>query len=138
MAHQTLQIVDFERRWVEGLNRGDLSVADEVFAPGCLVHITGSPVPDLPLDGFRQMVAGLLAAFPDLRFTIEDQTIAGDKVTTRWSAEGTHTGPLGDVAATGRRVHVDGLILDHVVAGMVVERWEQWDQVAMLRQLGLL
>jgi predicted ester cyclase len=138
MAHQTLQIADFERRWVEGLNRGDLSVAEEVFAPGCVIHITGSPVPDLPLGGFKQMVAGLLAAFPDLRFTIEDQTIAGDKVTTRWSAEGTQTGPLGDVAPTGRHMRVDGLILDHVVAGMVVERWEQWDQVAMLRQLGLL
>ena len=138
MAHHTLEVTDFERRWVEGLNRGDLSVADEVFAPGCVVHITGSPVPDLPLDGFKQMVEGLLAAFPDLRFTIEDQTIAGDKVTTRWSAEGTHTGPLGDMAATGRRMRVDGLILDHVVAGVVVERWEQWDQVAMLRQLGLL
>ena len=138
MMQQTLPTTDFEQRWVAGLNRGDVSVADEVFAPGCIVHITGSPVPDLPLDGFKQMVAGLLAAFPDLRFTIEDQAVSGDKVTTRWTAVGTHTGPLGEVAPTGRRMRVDGLILDRVVAGTVVERWEQWDQVAMLRQLGLL
>ena len=84
------------------------------------------------------MVVGLLAAFPDLRFTIEDQVIAGDKVVTRWTAEGTHNGPLGDVKPTGKRVRIDGLILDCVVGDRVVERWEQWDQMGMMHQLGLV
>jgi predicted ester cyclase len=102
-----------------------------------VIHITGSPERNLALAGFKQMVAGLLAAFPDLRFTIEDQVIAGDKVATRWAAEGTHTGPLGEVPPTGKRVRIDGLILDRVVGDRVVERWEQWDQMGMLQQLGL-
>jgi steroid delta-isomerase-like uncharacterized protein len=135
---QTLQVTDFERRWVEGLNRGEIAVADETFAPDCVIHITGSPDPNLSVEGFKQMVAGLLAAFPDLHFTIEDQLVSGDKVSTRWTAEGTNTGAFGEVPATGRRVHVDGLILDRVANGRVVERWEQWDQMAMMRQLGLL
>jgi steroid delta-isomerase-like uncharacterized protein len=135
---QTLPAADFEQRWVDGLNRGDIAVADETFAPECVIHITGSPDPNLSVDGFKQMVAGLLAAFPDLHFTIEDQIVAGDKVSTRWSADATNTGPFGDVPATGRRVHVDGLILDRLENGRVVERWEQWDQMAMMRQLGLL
>jgi predicted ester cyclase len=41
------------------------------------------------------------------------------------------------MAATGRRVQIGGLVLDRVVDGKVVERWEQWDQMAMLQQLGL-
>jgi steroid delta-isomerase-like uncharacterized protein len=137
-TQQTVQVTDYEHRWVEGLNRGDLSAAAETFAPDCVIHITGSPDPDLSLEGFKQMVAGLLAAFPDLHFTIEDQIVAGDKVSTRWTAEGTNTAPLGEVPPTGRRVRVDGLILDRVENGRVVERWEQWDQMAMMRQLGLL
>ena len=28
-------------------------------------------------------------------------------------------------------------VLDRVVDGKAVERWEQWDQMAMLKQLGL-
>ncbi len=135
---QTVQVTDFERRWVEALNRGDVSAADETFTPDCVIHITGSPEPDLSVEGFKQMVAGLLAAFPDLHFTIEDQLVSGDKVATRWIAEGTNTAPLGEVPPTGRRIHVDGLILDRVENGRVVERWEQWDQMAMMRQLGLL
>ena len=130
-------VVEYERKWVDSLNRGDVSGADEAFAPGCVIHITGSPVPDLDVAGFKQMVSGLLAAFPDLRFRIEDQITAGAKVAMRWVAEGTNTGPFGAVPPTGKPMRVEGLILDRVLDGRVVERWEQWDQPAMLRQLGL-
>ena len=83
------------------------------------------------------MVSGLLAAFPDLRFTIEDQIVTDDKVAMRWVAVGSHSGALGSVPATGRQVRINGLILDRVVDEKVVERWEQWDQFGMLQQLGL-
>jgi predicted ester cyclase len=83
-------------------------------------------------------LTGLLAAFPDIRLTIEDQVITADKVATRWTAEGTHTGPSANIQPTGRRVRIDGLIVDHVSGDRVVERWEQWDQAGMLQQLGLL
>jgi steroid delta-isomerase-like uncharacterized protein len=119
------------------LNRGDVSVADKVFAENCVIHINGSPERSLDVAGFKQMIAGLLAAFPDIRLTIEDQIVAGDKVATRWVAEGTNSAPFGNVPATGRRVRVDGLVLDHIDDGMVVERWEQWDQAGMMQQLGL-
>jgi predicted ester cyclase len=132
------QVTTYEQTWVDGLNRGDVSAADKVFLPDCVIHITGSPERNLGLAGFKQMVAGLLAAFPDLRLTIEDQVVSGDKVTTRWTAEGTHTGPLGEVKPTRKRMRIDGLILDRVVGVRVAERWEQWDQMGMMQQLGLL
>ena len=132
-----MDITAYERTWVEGLNRGDVSAADRAFAPDCVIHINGSPEPNLSLGGFKEMMSGLLGAFPDLRLTIEDQIVAGEKVATRWTAEGTHGGHLGPVPATGRHIQVSGLILDRVVDGKVVERWEMWDQMAMLQQLGL-
>ena len=81
-----MQIAAYERTWVEGLNRGDVSVADNVFASDCVIHINGSPERNLSLDGFKQMMSGLLAAFPDLPFTVEDQIASGDPVATRWVA----------------------------------------------------
>ena len=68
----TLVITQYEQKWVDGLNRGDVSAADEAFQPDCVIHINGNQQRDLSLDNFKQMVAGLLSAFPDLRFTIED------------------------------------------------------------------
>jgi steroid delta-isomerase-like uncharacterized protein len=132
-----MQTATYEQTWIDGLNRGDVSVADKVFAKNCVIHINGSPERSLDVAGFRQMIAGLLSAFPDLRLTIEDQIVAGDKVATRWVAEGINSAPFGNVPATGRRVRVDGLVLDHVADGIVVERWEQWDQAGMMQQLGL-
>jgi steroid delta-isomerase-like uncharacterized protein len=132
-----MDVIAYERTWIEGLNRGDVSVADRAFAPDCVIHINGSPQPNLSLGGFKEMVSGLLGAFPDLRFTVEDQIVAGDRVAIRWSAEGTNSGAFGTVPATGRRVKISGLVLDRVVDGKVAERWEQWDQMGMLQQLGL-
>ena len=133
---QVLTVVEYERKWIESLNRGDVSGADAAFAPDCVIHITGSPVPDLDLAGFKQMLGGFLVAFPDIRFTIQDQIVSGDKVAFHWFAEGTHTGPLGAAPPTGTRVRIDGVLCDQVGDGRVAERWEQWDQPGMLRQLG--
>ena len=130
-------VVEYERKWIDSLNRGDVSGADEAFAPGCVIHITGSPVPDLDVAGFKQMVSVLLTAFPDLHLTIEDQITSGEKVAIRWVAEGTNTGPFGAAPPTGKPIRVEGLLFDRVINGRAAERWEQWDQPAKLHQLGL-
>jgi len=135
-ASPSFELVEYQRKWVEALNRGDADGADESFTPDSVIHITGSPVPDLDVTGFKQMLRGFFAAFPDLHFTMNDQIDTGDKVAIRWTAEGTHTGPLGPAPATGKRVRMEGVLFDRVVDGRVAERWEQWDQPAMLRQLG--
>jgi len=132
-----MQASTCQQTWIDGLNRGDVSAADKAYAADCVIHINGSPDPNLSVAGFKQMMSGLLAAFPDLRITIEDQIVAGDKVATRWVAEGTNSGSFGGVPPTGRRVRVNGLILDRVADGRIVERWEQWDQAGMMQQLGL-
>ena len=129
-------LMEYQRIWIEGLNRGDVSAADAVFAPDCVVHITGVPDAFRSVSQWKEFVGGMLKAFPDLHFTMEDQLIQGDRVAYRWHATGTHNGPLGPAPATGKTVAVDGLIVDRVVDGKVQERWEQFDQSLMLQQLG--
>lgn len=129
-------LVEYQRIWIEGLNRGDVSAADAAFAPDCVVHITGVPAAFHGVGQWKGFIKGMLNAFPDLRFTMEDQLVQGDQVAFRWRATGTHNGPLGAAPPTGKTVEVDGLIIDRVVGGKVQERWEQWDQSIMLQQLG--
>lgn len=129
-------VMEYERVWIEGLNRGDVSAADAVFAPDCVVHITGVAAPIRGVAAWKELVSGLLRAFPDLHFTIEDQLVQDDRVAFRWRATGTHTGPLGEAPPTGKAIAIDGLIVDRAAGGRVQERWEQWDQSVMLQQLG--
>lgn len=133
-----LEIIKYERIWIDGLNRGDVSPADEAFSSNCIIHMAGAPNPNLSVEAFKALVNGLLTAFPDLHITVEDQMVSGDKVAFRWMAKGTHDGPLGEAQPTGHRVQFAGLIIDHVVGEQVIERWEQWDQMGMLQQLGLV
>jgi steroid delta-isomerase-like uncharacterized protein len=132
------QVAEHLRNWLDGLNRGDLSVAADTFAPECVIHITGSPEPLRGPEAFAQFVGGINSAFPDVHFEVEDQVESGDTVAIRWSAVGTHTRPLGNIPPTGKRARVDGISIDRLVGGKVVERWEQWDQTALLRQLGVM
>ena len=129
-------LMEHERIWIDGLNRGDVSAADTAFAPDCVVHITGVAAPFRGVGAWKEFITGMLQAFPDLHFTIEDQLVQGDRAAFRWRATGTHTGPLGAAPPTGKKVALDGLILDRIAGGKVQERWEQWDQSVMLQQLG--
>ena len=128
---------EYLQKWVDSLNSGDVSAADEVFHEDCVIHINGNAQRDLSVQNFKQMVSGLLAAFPDLHFTIDDQFSSGDKVSTRWTANGTNTGPFGELPATGKKIEIEGLIIDQLVDEKVIRRWELWDQMAMMQQLGL-
>jgi len=131
------QLPLYQSRWVAGLNSGDVSAADEAFAPDCIIHITGFAEPIRGVAAWKEAAAGFLAAFPDIRFTMDEHIGSGDTVAFRWHAEGTHRGVFGPLAPTGRRVAFSGLLFDRVADGRVVERWEQFDQPAILRDLGV-
>lgn len=122
------------RRWVDSLNRGAPVLAD-TFSPDCIVRFVGTPELHGPQQ-VAQFVTAVIGGFPDLRFTIEDQVAAGDVVVTRWSAEATHAGDFMGLLPTGRRVTFTGIAYDRFEAGKIVERWEHFDRLGLLEQIG--
>lgn len=76
-------------------------------------------------------------AFPDVAFTVDDLFEAGDRVTVRWTAEGTHEGEFWGVAATGNPVHLSGIDVVRVADGEFREVWTVYDSATLLRQLGV-
>ena len=87
-------------------------------------------------DAYRQFLTSVVAAFPDGRWTIEDQVAEGDKVATRWTFIGTHQGEIMGFAPTGRQVRLSGMMMDHIVGGKIAEEWEEYDNIGMVQQLG--
>ncbi len=39
---------------------------------------------------------------------------------------------------TGRKVTIEGMVMDRYVDGKIADRWELWDQAWVLQQLGAL
>ena len=121
----------------ETFNRGNVAFADRVHGPGYRYHdIT---VPGAPVDHATYMArnAGFAAAFPDRRVEIEDLIATGDRVVARAVLHATHTGPLGNIAPTGRKVRLASTIIYRFDKGRVVEEWEIFDKLGMYQQLGV-
>ena len=128
------------RRFLEEVfSKGDLAVADEIVAKD---HVNTGPSnpPGLPLglEGSKQFVTLYRNAFPDLRFTIDEQIAEGDKVVTRWTAFGTHKGELAGILATGKSTTVTGIVVDRIVDGKIAESWPTFDQFGLMQQLGVI
>jgi predicted ester cyclase len=86
--------------------------------------------------GFRQTVERMIAAFPDLRFEIEDLFAAGDKVCVRWRFEAAHLGPLSGVGPTGKTAVQQGIAVYEARFGRLTRAWLQVDRLGVLLQIG--
>jgi predicted ester cyclase len=75
-------------------------------------------------------------AFTGYRRIIEDQIGEGDKVVTRVTFEGVHTGEFNGVAPTGTSVKFRGVAIDRLEDGKVVEMWHMADTMALMQQIG--
>lgn len=89
-------------------------------------------------EGIAHFYGALHNAFPDLRFTIEDQIAEGDRVVTRWTATGTHAGEFQGIPPTGSSIKLTGIDIDRIAGDKVVECWPSVDELGLLQQLGAL
>lgn len=134
----TLAVTETQQIIADALNGRNLAAIDDAFKPDCHIHLNGGPKRDLTLSEFKDMLAGMLAAFPDLHLTVDDQFTVNDRVATRWTIKGTHDGPLGPLGPTGKQVTIEGMIMDRYVGSKIADRWELWDQAWLLQQLDAL
>ena len=126
------------RRFIEEvMNKGNLDVIDEICAEDAVDHNAPAELPPGP-EGVKQMIAMYRNAFPDIHITIEDMVAEEDKVVARMCIRGTHRGELMGMAPTGKEIVVTSIEIDRIADGKVVEHWENFDELGMMRQLGAL
>ena len=73
------------RLFAELWNTGNLSVADEIFAPNYSHHDPSTPDFGRGPESEKKRATLYRTAFPDLHLTIEDVIAEGETVMTRWS-----------------------------------------------------
>lgn len=122
---------------LEAFNEGKLHVLDEVIQPGYIEHVQPPPGFPASIEGLKQFVTMLRAAFPDFRYTVEDEITEGDNVVLRLTAHGTQRGAFMGAPPTGKHVTWSEIHFARVVDGKLAEHWGQADQLGMLQQLGL-
>ena len=113
-----------------------MGAIDELLASHAVVHGLGADLRGPA--GFRPFHSAYRDAFPDVMIQIDDIVAQGDIVAARWSGTGTHRGEGLGFAATGRQVHFNGMVFVRVERGKLVEGWNNFDQLGMLQQLGVV
>ncbi len=123
----------FEEVW----SQGKLDVIDEIYDVDYVKHVPGSPDFHGP-EGEKQFATMFRTAFPDIKFTIEDQIAEGYMVVTRWTYSGTHKGEFMGIPPTGVHVTGTGISIDRIAGGKIMEVWTNYDALGMLQQLGVI
>ena len=116
--------------------QGNFTAADDFIAPDYVCHEAAGP--RRGREGFRELITQYRTAFPDAKFTVEDQIAEGDLVLTRFSVRGTQRGPFMGIAPTGKPVTLSALSLTRLANGKAVEEWERLDTLQMMQQIGEL
>jgi steroid delta-isomerase-like uncharacterized protein len=130
-------------RFVEELwNERRLEVADAIFDKDCVTHQlrSGVPVDAVPRgpQAIKEHVAGWIASFPDLRFSIEQILGEGDRVVTQLLMEGTHLGAWLGIPASGKKIQIRMFTVHRVVQGKIVEDWVLVESLGLFQQLGVV
>ncbi len=123
---------------VEAINASRYDDLDDYIAQTYHRHCQATPdVSVETLDEFKAMMKDYGGAFNDGHVEIFELIAEGDFVAVIGTYRGTHTGPMGPFAATGKTIDSEFAGYHRFEDGKIVETWVTWDNLATLQQLGL-
>jgi len=120
------------------LSEGDLSLVEEIFAPNAVLHSLDSFTPDFGTgpEAMKQIVGLYRGTFPDLDVTIEQVIATGDQVIARFIINGTQTGDLPGIPATGIKIAIPGVDIYQIKNGQIVKFWHAADTLGLMKMVG--
>jgi steroid delta-isomerase-like uncharacterized protein len=133
---KALTLEGFERMF----NQGDLDFVDTAIAPDAVDH--QEPEGTDFAAHLKHVISTLRAAFPDLRFDVQEMICEGDTVACRSTMTGTHRGslrigPMASLPVNGDRIDVPHMHFFHYDAeGRLTDLWHVWNTIALARQIG--
>jgi steroid delta-isomerase-like uncharacterized protein len=126
-----------QRLFDEVWNQGKLELVDELCAAGFIDH--DPLLGESDRDEMKGSIDAYRAAFPDLKFTIEEIFAAGDRVVCRWIGTGTFQNELMGLEPTHEKGSpVEGMGISRLEDGKLVENRSQWDTLRFLKDIGAI
>ena len=125
-----------ERLPVE-ISKGNMKIFDEVIAPNAVEHAVPPGMPQ-NIEGTKMFFNAFLAAFPDLKYKIEDTIAEGDYVVQRVTGTATMKGAFQGMPPSNKSAKWEEIHIARFANGKVVEHWANVDQMKMLTDLGFV
>jgi predicted ester cyclase len=115
----------------------DPAVWNDILDPNFVYHGPGGAMFKGPA-GFQEFDRIVRKSFSDTHMGIGNVVAEGNIVISRYIWTCKFTGPIFDVAPTGKEVGYEGIIIDRFEGGKIVEEWEFFDMLDWFQQLGVL
>jgi predicted ester cyclase len=126
--------------YVKSRNEADLSLLDNIISPDVIVHDPGRPEGIIGLSTLKAQYEATHAAVPDVRFTLDDVYIKGNRIAWIFTMSGTISGsfrtPLGEIPPSGKSFRFSGVAVDRIVDGKIAEEWVYYNVLDILGPLG--
>jgi len=119
------------------LTGGDIDATGEYFERD-VVEEMPFPGQGPGLDGLKETLVRLRSAFPDSKWTLDEQIAEGDKVVSRFVWSGTHQGEFLGIPATHRPINVWGMVIDRFAGEKIISTRILMDMFGMMMQLGVI
>jgi steroid delta-isomerase-like uncharacterized protein len=118
-------------------NKRKLELLSDLFSPSHALRDNNSSGSSVGPEAYKIQVTMFLAAFPDLRFTVEDTVAEKDKLVASWTISGTHKGEFMGIRPTNKKVSVEGITIHYLANGKIIDSNTSWDALGLMRQLGV-
>ncbi|MFJ8039158.1 ester cyclase [Kitasatospora sp. NPDC096147] len=112
-----------------------LDLVEELIAEDAVDESRVGPDGPGSQEDFREHLRWLWTNVPDVKATVEDLVAEGDLVIAYWRIEGTHSGPIFGVPATGRSFTGHSVSRLTVRDGRVVRYSVLPDRLGIIQQL---
>ena len=121
--------------YVEMINTHDPDQVDRFVAEDYINH--NAFVAD-GREANREWWTAFFTGLPDVRATMEDLVISGDRVVGRFIYRGTHSGNFVGIPASGNPIEMRSIDIWRVQNGMFVEHWDELNLMEVFQQVGAL
>ena len=132
MSEQNKALV---RKIYQATETGDAAILDAVVTDDVIEHPLNPGQPP-GREALKQIFGGFSVLVPDLRITVEDIIVGGDRAAVRSTVTGTPTGPYLGVDPAGRPMRFEAIDIWRIEDGLVAEGWHVEDFVAALVDWG--
>ena len=122
--------------WYEAFSQNEPALFDRILSESWTDIPSPPGIPAGP-EGARLLLASLKKAFPDLKLTIEDTIMEGNKVVVRAVMSGTQTETFLDFPSKNRKMTIQVVDIHEFKAGKIIRTWHTEDWMTGLRQLGV-
>ena len=130
---------DIVRQFAELVNNNNYNALDDIVADNFVRNSQATPeVKISSLDEFKQFGKMNSESFPDMKGVIELMVAEGGYVAAYVTFTGTQEGPMGSFPATGKKMESKTMAIFRLENNKIAELWIEWDNLAILSQLGHL